>query len=128
MLLFLPDLPAKNLYDEGLPMRSVRFLSCLVVCCLMTARAIHSQDVLTPVIASPLVAQTYAVQGTGNKQHVVYELVITDSGTATATLQKIEIVIGDASQKVLATAMFKASGAKTFRPSRRTENWSFRWT
>jgi Peptidase family M23 len=84
-------------------MRSVRLLACLAAFCLMTARAAHSQDVLTPVIASPLVAQTYAVQGTDNKQHVVYELVITNSGTATATLQKIEVVSGDASHKVLAT-------------------------
>jgi hypothetical protein len=84
-------------------MRSVRILACLFVFCLMTARAIYSEDVLTPVLASPLVPQTYAVLGTDDKQHIVYELVITNSGSATATLEKIEVVSGDASQRVLAT-------------------------
>ncbi len=72
-------------------MRSVRLL-CLFAAFSMAARAGYSQDVFTPVIASPLVRSTYAVQGTDDKQHVVYELVITNSGTATATLQRIEVV------------------------------------
>jgi Peptidase family M23 len=99
----LPGLFTQNLHDEGLPMRSVRLFACLFSTLLMTACAAYSQEVLTPVIASPLMPQTYAVQGTDNKQHVVYELVITNSGTATATLEKIEVVSGDASQQVLAT-------------------------
>jgi hypothetical protein len=41
--------------------------------------------------------------GTDGKQHLVYELVITNTGTTTATLQTIEVVSGDTPAKVLAT-------------------------
>ncbi len=61
------------------------------------------KDVLTPVVAMPLVSTTYAVQGTDEKQHFVYELVITNTGTATATIQKIEVVGADAPATVLAS-------------------------
>ena len=60
-------------------------------------------DVLTPVVAMPLVPTTYAVQGTDEKQHFVYELVITNTGTAAATIQKIEVVGADAPATVLAS-------------------------
>ena len=36
----------------------------------------------------PLVPTTYAVQGTDEKQHFVYELVITNTGTAAATIRE----------------------------------------
>jgi hypothetical protein len=78
---------------------SIAFLSIL----LMTSHAIRSQDVMTPVVASALRPSTFAVLGTDDKQHFVYELVITNTGTATATLQKIEVVSADAPQKILAT-------------------------
>jgi hypothetical protein len=84
-------------------MRVAQLLACLFNVFLMTALLAQLQDVLTPVIASPLVPSTYAVQGTDNRQHLVYELVITNTGTATPMLQKIEVVSGDASQRVLAT-------------------------
>jgi hypothetical protein len=69
----------------------------------VTTALAQSKDALTPVVASPLVATTYAVEGTDNKQHIVYELVITNAGTATATLQKIEVVTPDATHQVLAS-------------------------
>jgi hypothetical protein len=89
-------------------MRAVRLLVCLIAVCLITTFSItsvlaQSHDTLTPVVASPLVLTTYAVEGTDNKQHIVYELVITNTGTATATLQKIEVVSPDASHRVLAS-------------------------
>jgi murein DD-endopeptidase MepM/ murein hydrolase activator NlpD len=92
-------------------MRIARLLACLFNVFLMTGLVAQSQDVLTPVIASPLVPSTYAVQGTDNRQHLVYELVITNTGTVTATLEKIEVVSGDASQRVLAT--FEGDGLLT---------------
>lgn len=84
-------------------MRTVRFLVFLLAVCLMTALPAQPQDVLTPVVASPLVPSTLAVLGTDGKQHLVYELVITNTGTATATLQTIEVVSGDTPAKVFAT-------------------------
>jgi len=61
------------------------------------------RDELTPVVAMPLVPTTFAVQGTDEKQHFVYELVITNTGMAAATLQKIEVVGADAPATVLAS-------------------------
>ena len=84
-------------------MRTVRFLLSLSVACLMVALSARAEDVLTPVMAAPLVSSTTAVLGTDGKQHLVYELVITNAGTATATLQTIEVVSGDTPAKVLAT-------------------------
>lgn len=83
-------------------MRRVRFLVFLLAVCLMTALPAQPQDVLTPVIAAPLVPSTQAVFGTDGKQHVVYELVITNAGTATATLETIEVVGAEDPAKVLA--------------------------
>ena len=82
-------------------MRPMRFPVFLFAACLTTLPA-QSQDVLTPVIAAPLVSTTAAVVGTDGKQHLVYELVITNTGTATATLETIEVVGADDPAKVLA--------------------------
>jgi hypothetical protein len=84
-------------------MRTVRFLVFLLTLCGITVLRAQQQDVLTPVVAAPLVSSTTAVLGTDGKQHLVYELVITNAGTTTATLQTIEVVSGDKPAKVLAT-------------------------
>ena len=83
-------------------MRTVRFPVFPLAVCLMTALPAQPQDVLTPVVVSPLVPSTLAVLGTDGKQHLVYELVITNAGTATATLETIEVVGADDPAKVLA--------------------------
>ncbi|WP_216846414.1 M23 family metallopeptidase [Granulicella sp. L56] len=62
-----------------------------------------SEDAFTPVIASALRPATFAVLGTDNKLHLVYELVITNTGSAPATIEKIDVVSGDASAKVVAS-------------------------
>jgi hypothetical protein len=69
----------------------------------MGALSARAEDVLTPVVAAPLVSSTTAVLGTDGKQHLVYELVITNVGTTTATLETIEVVSGDKPAKILAT-------------------------
>ncbi|MEO8737767.1 MAG: M23 family metallopeptidase [Edaphobacter sp.] len=85
-------------------MRALRLLvSVAPALLLMTALPAQPQDVLTPVVASPLRPTTYAVQGTDNKLHLVYELVITNTGSAPATIEKLEVVSGDAPAKVLAS-------------------------
>ena len=95
-------LPAKNLHYEGVAMRTARFLVFLSGACLMVALSARAEDKLTPVVAAPLVPSTQAVVGTDGKQHLVYELVITNTGTPPATLQTIEVVGADAPTKVLA--------------------------
>lgn len=62
-----------------------------------------SEDVLTPVIASALRPTTFAVVGTDNKLHLVYELVITNTGSAPAMIEKVDVVRGDGSAKVVAS-------------------------
>jgi hypothetical protein len=84
-------------------MRTVQLLVFPVAVCLMAVLPAPAQDVLTPVVAAPLVSSTVAVLGTDGKQHLVYELVITNTGTAIATLQTIEVVGADDPTKVLAT-------------------------
>jgi Peptidase family M23 len=84
-------------------MRASRLIVSLLTAILIPTLSAQRQDALTPVIASPLRPSTFAVQGTDNKQHLVYELVITNTGTPTATLQKIEVVTPDTPSKVLAT-------------------------
>jgi hypothetical protein len=69
----------------------------------MGALSARAENVLTPVVAAPLVSSTTAVLGTDGKQHLVYELVITNVGTTTATLETIEVVSGDKPAKILAT-------------------------
>jgi hypothetical protein len=84
-------------------MRTVQLLVFPVAVCLMAVLPAPAQDMLTPVVAAPLVSSTVAVLGTDGKQHLVYELVITNTGTAIATLQTIEVVGADDPTKVLAT-------------------------
>jgi hypothetical protein len=83
-------------------MRMMRFPAFLPALCLMAVLPAQPQDVVTSVIAAPLVASTEAVPGTDGKQHLVYELVITNTGTAMATLETIEVVGADDLAKVLA--------------------------
>ena len=59
-------------------------------------------DVYTPVIASTFEGSTQALVGTDGKQHLVYELVMTNASRAVATLQKIEVVDARNTTKVLA--------------------------
>lgn len=84
-------------------MRGLRILVCALFAGLTIMVQGQRQDVLTPVVALPLVPTTYAVQGTDEKQHFVYELVITNTGTAAATLEKIEVVGSDAPATMLAS-------------------------
>jgi hypothetical protein len=67
-----------------------------------------AEEVYTPVVASALNAGTRPVMGTDGKQHLVYELVLTNASRIAATLQKIEVVDAKDPAKVLAT--FEGSG------------------
>jgi murein DD-endopeptidase MepM/ murein hydrolase activator NlpD len=84
-------------------MRNVRLLVSVFTTVLAFTLPAQPQDILTPVVASPLVPTTVAFKGTDNRQHFAYELVITNTGAAPATIQKVEVVSGDDPSKVLAT-------------------------
>ena len=60
-------------------------------------------DEFTPVVISALTAATHSVSGTDAKQHVVYELLVTNANATPATLRKIEVVDGHNPSSVIAT-------------------------
>jgi Peptidase family M23 len=60
-------------------------------------------DVYTPVVVAALQPSAQPVVGTDGKQHLVYELVMTNASRAVATLQKIEVVDGRNPAKLLAS-------------------------
>ena len=60
-------------------------------------------DVYTPVVVSALQGSTQPVVGTDGKQHLVYELVMTNASRAVATLRRIEVVDAQNPAKVLAS-------------------------
>jgi hypothetical protein len=62
-------------------------------------------DRFTPLIASPLMANTQPFLGTDGKWHVVYELVLTNAMPTPATLQKLEVL--DARSPSSAIASYK---------------------
>jgi Peptidase family M23 len=61
-----------------------------------------AEDVYTPVVVSALNAGTQAAVGTDGKQHLVYELVMTNASRVPATIQKIEVLDAKDPAKVLA--------------------------
>jgi hypothetical protein len=62
-----------------------------------------AEDVYTPVVVSALNPNTQPVVGTDGKQHLVYELVLTNASRTLATIEKIEVVDAKDPGKVLAT-------------------------
>ena len=83
----------------------VSLRNSILVCFLVLVgfkTAGKAADVYTPVIASTLEGSTQALVGTDGKQHLVYELVMTNASRAVATLQKIEVVDARNTTKVLA--------------------------
>ncbi len=75
----------------------------IVLACALSlsgAMSAGGEDQLTPVVVSALNSSTQVFPGTDGKQHVVYELVLTNASATPATIEKIEVV--DASSKTLA--------------------------
>ena len=75
----------------------------LIALLLLTiaARA-AATDQFTPVTVSSLNRSTVAFQGTDGKQHVVYELILTNANPTPATIQRIEVLESTKSANVLA--------------------------
>ena len=53
-----------------------------------------SADVFTPVIASTLSSEAHPIRGTDGAYHVVYELLLTNTKSLPASIQKIEVLAG----------------------------------
>ena len=79
-----------------------RWLFTILLLTLPIGAAVPQQDHLTPLIASPLTAATPPFLGTDGKQHVVYELVLTNANPTPATLRKIEVLDAAGKSRVLA--------------------------
>lgn len=73
-------------------------LLVLAACCSAVAK-----DQFTPVVASALTATATPVLGTDGQQHLVYELVITNTNPTLATLNKITVLDAADPSKTLAT-------------------------
>jgi Peptidase family M23 len=88
-------------------MHSKRSLIALIilflpVLALPAARVTSEPDQFTPVVASPLVANTQPFLGTDGRFHVTYELVLTNTMPTPATLKKIEVLDAHKSSAVIA--------------------------
>ena len=68
-----------------------RFASLLA---LVLALNPASADVFTPVIASTLSPEAHPIRGTDGAYHVVYELLLTNTKSLPASIQKIEVLAG----------------------------------
>ena len=68
-----------------------RFASLLA---LVLALNPASADVFTPVIASTLSSEPHPIRGTDGAYHVVYELLLTNTKSLPASIQKIEVLAG----------------------------------
>jgi hypothetical protein len=77
-----------------------------VVTCLLLSFGVFSgagEDQFTPLLASALIGNTQVFPGTDGRQHVVYELVMTNANATPATLQKIEVVPAEYPTRAYAT-------------------------
>src|SRR5579863_9192092 len=68
---------------------AVPFAICVAVPFL--GRANPPTDTFTPLVVSPLTANTGIFLGTDGRLHLVYELVLTNANATPATVQKIEV-------------------------------------
>lgn len=80
----------------GLCLRIILLITFAV--CLSSAN-----DRFTPVVISPLTSTATPVLGTDGQQHIVYELVITNTNATTATLNKVSVLDASGKGKVIAS-------------------------
>ncbi|MGA2427141.1 MAG: M23 family metallopeptidase [Candidatus Acidiferrum sp.] len=74
----------------------------LISALAMTAGVAHSRlDAFTPVVVSPLTARALPFPGTDGRMHIVYELVFTNANAIPAVLQKVEVVDGADTSRIL---------------------------
>ncbi len=81
-----------------------RWLAALLglALCAAAAATAHADD-YTALVVSAQKPQTYLFPGTDGKQHVVYELLMTNASAKPVTLQKVEVLDPADPSKVIAT-------------------------
>lgn len=80
--------------------------------------AAQVEDAFTPVVVRPLGQRHIVVAGTDNQYHVVYELELTNTKAAPATLQRIDVLAADAGSRVVQSYAAKdlLAGLRTLQP------------
>jgi hypothetical protein len=78
--------------EEGGPMLRDRLMSGLLTVLLTSTLCAFAKDAFTPLIGSPLTPNTIAFSGTDGKQHIVYELIFTNTRPTPATITGVEVV------------------------------------
>ncbi len=73
-------------------MRLVRIPGPILTIFLVPMVQAQRQDMRTPVVGQPMQPSTFALRETDDKQHFVYELMLTHTGTAPATVEELEDV------------------------------------
>ncbi len=89
------------LYNASVP-KPTSFLRIALLIALAAA-ASFANDQFTPVVVSALTSTATPVLGTDGQQHIVYELVITNTNGTPATLNKVSVLDGSDPSKVLAS-------------------------
>lgn len=89
----LPSLrPSGNLVAHWLRAALARaFVAATLFFLLVPGRA-QTKDQYTPLIGTPLNPQVHSFRGTDGREHVVYELMISNSSPQPATLRRIEVL------------------------------------
>lgn len=88
-----------------------------------TETATRLPDAFTPVVVTPIGRQHVAVLGTDGRHHVVYELELTNTKAAAATLQRIDVVDAAAPSHVIASYAGQAllDSLRTLQPAPATD-------
>ncbi|HSU97457.1 MAG TPA: M23 family metallopeptidase, partial [Gemmatimonadaceae bacterium] len=73
------------------------------ICAVGLSAAAAARDQVTTVVVSALTSSATPAPGTDGQQHVVYELVLTNTSATPATLQTISVVDAASPSKALAT-------------------------
>ena len=84
-------------------MQKLLLAAALFLSVLLAANLNSRSDVFTPLVASALATNVRPFQATDGRQHLVYELVLTNTNATPATLNKIEVLDASNPQKVLAS-------------------------
>ncbi len=87
------------LYNAAVP-KPTSFLR-IVLLVLVAVTTSLAKDHFTPVVVSALTSSASPVLGTDGRQHIVYELVITNTNGAPATLNKISVLDASDPAKVI---------------------------
>jgi Peptidase family M23 len=80
---------------------------CVLIMLLCSTLGYAEKDVFTPVVASLLASGVQPFPGTDGKQHVVYELVLTNANVTPAKLHRIEVL--DANKPSQAVRVFEGN-------------------